>query len=65
MPYTTLTQLKTGVIIKPTIQTIAKVAKGLDGEYYSGDNTWDFIKNKTGVDLLSILENIARKKTRQ
>ncbi len=30
LPYTTLTKLETGAITKPTIQTITKIAKGLD-----------------------------------
>ena len=30
LPYTTLTKLETGVITKPTIQTIARIAKGLE-----------------------------------
>ena len=29
LPYTTLTKLESGVITKPTIQTVAKIAKGL------------------------------------
>ena len=30
LPYTILTKLESGVITKPTIQTVAKIAKGLD-----------------------------------
>ena len=30
LPYTTLAKLETGVISKPTIQTVAKIAKGLN-----------------------------------
>ncbi len=30
LPYTTLTKLETGAITKLTIQTITKIAKGLD-----------------------------------
>ena len=30
LPYTTLTKLESGVITKPTIQTVAKIAKGLE-----------------------------------
>ena len=46
--------------IQETLQTIYK---GIDGEYYFGDNAWNFITNETGINLLSILENIAKKKT--
>lgn len=30
LPYTTLTKIESNVITKPTIQTVAKIAKGLD-----------------------------------
>jgi transcriptional regulator with XRE-family HTH domain len=30
LPYTTLTKIESGVIIRPTIQTVIKIAKGLD-----------------------------------
>lgn len=30
IPYTTLTKIETNVITKPTIQTVMKIAKGLD-----------------------------------
>ena len=30
LPYTTLTKIETNVITKPSIQTVAKIAKGLD-----------------------------------
>lgn len=30
LPYTTLTKIETNVITKPTIQTVVKIAKGLD-----------------------------------
>jgi len=29
LPYTTLTKIETNVIIRPTIQTVMKIAKGL------------------------------------
>lgn len=29
LPYTTLTKIESGVIIRPTIQTVIKIAKGL------------------------------------
>lgn len=37
--------------------------KGVKGEYYSGDEAWDFVKKYTGYDLLKILTDIADKKT--
>lgn len=30
LPYTTLTKIETNVITKPTIQTVIKIAKGLE-----------------------------------
>lgn len=30
LPYTTLTKIETNVITKPSIQTVTKIAKGLD-----------------------------------
>jgi len=30
LPYTTLTKIESGVIIRPTIQTVIKIAKGLE-----------------------------------
>lgn len=30
LPYTTLTKIETNVITKPSIQTVVKIAKGLD-----------------------------------
>ena len=34
----------------------------IGGEYYSGDDAWDYIKNKSGYDLKSILTEIAEKR---
>lgn len=48
--------------IQETLQT---VYAGVDGEYYFGDTAWDFIKKETGVDLLKILEDIAKDKTKE
>lgn len=28
----------------------------LGGEYYSGEEAWEYLKNDTGIDLKSILE---------
>ena len=46
-------------------ETLKTVYAGLKGEYYFGDDAWNFIKNETGVNLLMILENIAKKKTKK
>ena len=46
-------------------ETLKTVYAGVDGEYYFGDGAWDFIKKETGVDLLKILEDIAKEKTKR
>ena len=44
-------------------ETLKTMYKGIDGEYHFGKNAWNFVKNKTNVDLLEILKDIANKKT--
>lgn len=46
-------------------ETLKTVYAGVAGEYYFGDGAWDFIKEETGIDLLSILEDIAKEKTNE
>ena len=43
--------------------TLKTIYAGIDGKYYSGDEAWNYIKHKTGVDLLDILQKIANEKT--
>ena len=45
-------------------ETLKTIYAGVSGEYYFGEGAWKIIKNKTGVDLLSILEKIADRKTK-
>jgi len=40
-------------------ETLATLYEGVGGEYYHGDNSWAFVKDKTGIDLKEILEQIA------
>ena len=44
-------------------ETLKTMSKGINGEYHFGETAWDFVKNKTNVDLLEILKHIANKKT--
>lgn len=45
------------------IQEILKTLyTGVSGEYYSGDEAWDYLKSYTGIDLRKILEEIADKR---
>lgn len=42
--------------------TLKSLYNGVDGEYYYGNNAWDYIKKQTNIDLLKIFEIIAKKK---
>ena len=44
-------------------QTLQTLYEGLDGEYHFGDAAWRFVKERTGVDLLAILEELAKENT--
>lgn len=39
--------------------TLKTLYSGVNGEYYSGDEAYNFIKRYTGIDLKTILEKIA------
>jgi type II restriction enzyme len=40
-------------------ETLETTYKGIGSLYYSGDKAWDYIKEKTDIDLLKILEDLA------
>lgn len=40
-------------------ETLKTIYKGIKGEYYFGNEAWKIMKDKTNIDLFSILENIA------
>ncbi len=40
--------------------TLETLYKGIGGEYYYGDSAWEYVKNRTGIDLKNILEKIAK-----
>ena len=42
--------------IQKTLQTIYN---GVGGSYYSGDEAWEYMKEKTDIDLYKILEELA------
>lgn len=46
-------------------ETLKTIYRGVNGEYYFGAGAWNFIKKETGVDLLKILESIAKEKTKE
>jgi len=41
-------------------ETLATLYAGLNGQYYFGDSAWSYVYQKTGVDLKSILEKLAK-----
>lgn len=41
-------------------ETLETLYKGIGGKYYYGDAAWQYIKEFTGIDLLEILEKIAK-----
>ena len=43
-------------------QTLETLYKGVDGEYYYGDSAWKYIEKYTGINLLNVLEDIAKSK---
>ncbi|WP_333805195.1 ApaLI family restriction endonuclease [Sulfurospirillum sp.] len=46
--------------IQSTLETLYK---GIGGEYYHGNRAWEYVKNRTGIDLKKILEKIAEENT--
>lgn len=42
--------------IQKTLQTLYE---GLGGQYYFAEAAWDYVKNMTGIDLKSMLEELA------
>ncbi len=41
-------------------ETLETLYLGIGGQYYCGDKAWEYIKEFTEIDLLEILESIAR-----
>ena len=41
-------------------QTLETLYKGVNGQYYFGDAAWDYVKQRTGVDLFAILKTLAQ-----
>ena len=40
--------------------TLETLYNGIGGEYYYGDSAWNYVKDRTKVDLKQILEDIAK-----
>ncbi|WP_295406102.1 ApaLI family restriction endonuclease [uncultured Thiocystis sp.] len=43
--------------------TLETLYAGVGGEYYYGDAAWNYVRDKTGIDLKGILEEIADERT--
>lgn len=43
-------------------QTLKTLYAGVEGEYYGGDEAWEYLKHCTGVDLKEILAEIANER---
>lgn len=41
-------------------QTLQTLYEGMDGEYHFGDSAWEFVKQRTDIDLLTILQELAK-----
>ena len=41
-------------------QTLQTLYQGVGGKYYYGDTAWQYMREKTGINLLQILENLAK-----
>lgn len=44
-------------------ETLKTLYAGVQGEYYGGDEAWDFLKTYSGVDLKAILTETANERT--
>ena len=44
-------------------ETLKTLYAGVEGEYYGGDEAWDFLKQYTEIDLKEILTEIANERT--
>ena len=41
-------------------RTLETLYNGVDGEYYHGHAAWEYVRGRTGIDLLSVLQELAR-----
>lgn len=45
-------------------QTLESLYKSVEGEYHYADAAWGYVKDRTGVDLLGILKDLAAERTK-
>lgn len=48
--------------IQETLQTLYQ---GIGGQYYHGESAWEYVRNRTEIDLKAILEEIADERGRE
>lgn len=46
-----------------TQKTLETLYNGVNGEYHFGDDAWNYVKKRTGVDLHGILTKLADENT--
>lgn len=46
-------------------QTLQTLYEGMNGEYHFGDDAWTYVKDRTDVDLLAILKELADENAKQ
>lgn len=46
-------------------QTLETLYAGINGEYYYGDQAWEYVKQRTDINLKAILEKLAEENTRK
>jgi hypothetical protein len=46
-------------------ETLKTIYKGVGGEYFAGDDAWEYIKNVSGYDLKSVLTEIADRRDKE
>lgn len=46
-------------------QTLETLYQGIGGEYHYGDEAWQYVRSHTNIDLLGILERIAKENTKR
>ncbi len=46
-------------------QTLQTLYEGMNGEYYYGDSAWEFVKKRTDIDLLALLQELAEENTKR
>ena len=46
-------------------QTLQTLYEGMNGEYYYGNSAWEFVKERTDIDLLALLQELAEENTKR